>query len=422
MNWQCVVTRAMASSMARPSRRRWAPTSMKGIGVESTRARWFIKEFKFSQRERTVQTAATRCGPLRRDAALAAGRPSRQRIAISRLATPCSPVTGGSVPLANRVDEGDQLGAQRLVVADRKMPHRIGAVGLEAEALRDLAGQQVAHHVLAARRDGDVARLERRQPVGVDVGEHARGGAELQQRDVLALGHRVGELRLHLDDLGFGEPADQIDVVHGEIDDDADIRHPRRERTDPGDGDGKDILAADRFLDRLHGRIEALDMADHQGDAGAAGGGDDVVALLDRGGDRLLDQDMDAALDAGQRDLAMQMGRRRDGDGIDAELEQALEIGDGRAAERARDEVALGAIGIDHAHQLDAGQSGEDARVVGAHGADADHADAQRRAILHGLHHVFAKCLRPAAKRGPWSPSTSPGRWRLQHAGGTNTF
>ena len=50
------------------------------------------------------------------------------------------------------------------------------------------------------------------------------------------------ELRLHLDDLGIGEPADQVDVVHREIDDHADIRHARRERSDPGDGDRQDVL------------------------------------------------------------------------------------------------------------------------------------------------------------------------------------
>ena len=221
-------------------------------------------------------------------------------MAISRLATPSSPVTAGGLPSRMALDEGHQLGAQRLGMADRKMPHRIAAVRLEAEAFGDLARQQIAHHVFAARRDGDVARLERRQPVGVDVREHARGGAELQQRDVLALGHRARQLRLHFDDVGIGEPADQVDVVHREIDHHADIRHARRERTDAGDGDRQDVLAADRLLDRLHRRIEALDMADHQRDAGAARGGDDLAPLLDRRGDRLLDQHMDAALDAGR--------------------------------------------------------------------------------------------------------------------------
>ena len=65
-------------------------------------------------------------------------------------------------------------------------------------------------------------------------------------------------------------------------------------------------------------RIEALDMADHERDAGAARGGDDGAALLDRRGDRLLDHDVDAARDACDREIAMQMRRRRDGDGIDA--------------------------------------------------------------------------------------------------------
>src|SRR5580698_9436704 len=142
---------------------------------------------------------------------------------------------------------------------------------------------------------------------------------------------------MDFDDLRIGEPADEIDVVHGEIDDDADIRHPRRKRSDPGDGDRKNVLALDRPLDRLDRRIETLDMAGHQGDAGAAGGGDDGIALLDGGGDRLLDQDVDAARGAVDGDVAMQVGRRRDGDGIDAALDQTIEVGKGAAAEVAGD-------------------------------------------------------------------------------------
>src|SRR4029078_4908038 len=102
------------------------------------------------------------------------------------------------------------------------------------------------------------------QPCGVESGERARGGAELQQRDILALGDRAGELRLHLDDVGFGEIADQVDIVHGEIDDDTDIRHARRKRSDPGDGDGKDVLARYRLFDGGDRRIEALDVTDYQ--------------------------------------------------------------------------------------------------------------------------------------------------------------
>ena len=59
-------------------------------------------------------------------------------MAISRLATPSSPLTAGALAVADRREEGDELGAQRLGVADRQMPHRIAAVGLEAEALGHL--------------------------------------------------------------------------------------------------------------------------------------------------------------------------------------------------------------------------------------------------------------------------------------------
>ena len=169
----------------------------------------------------------------------------------------------------------------------------------------------------------------------------------------------LDELRLHLDDLGIGEPADQVDVVHGEIDHHADIRHARRERADAGDGDRQDILVADRLLDRLDRRIEPLDVADHQRDAGAPRGRDDGASLLDRRGDRLLDQHVHAALDAGEREIPMQMGGRSDGHGIDAGGQQRLDVGIGLAAERAGHEVALLAVGIGDADELDARKIGE---------------------------------------------------------------
>src|SRR6478736_1478058 len=74
---------------------------------------------------------------------------------------------------SDRSEKRDQLGAQRLVMSDRQMPHRVTAVRFEAEALGDLAGEKIARDILIPGRDRDVARLERGQPVGVDMGEHA---------------------------------------------------------------------------------------------------------------------------------------------------------------------------------------------------------------------------------------------------------
>ena len=87
-------------------------------------------------------------------------------------------------------------------MTDRQMPHRIAAIRLKPKALSDLARQQIASHVFTTRRDDDVTRLERRQPIRVDMGENAGGGAKLQKRNIFTLGDGAGELRLHLDDVG----------------------------------------------------------------------------------------------------------------------------------------------------------------------------------------------------------------------------
>src|SRR6266568_9522461 len=57
---------------------------------------------------------------------------------------------------AHGAEERDQFGSQRLVMADGQMTHRIAAVRLEAETFGYLAGEKIAHHVLAAGGDGDV--------------------------------------------------------------------------------------------------------------------------------------------------------------------------------------------------------------------------------------------------------------------------
>ncbi len=152
--------------------------STRGVLVHCRRV--FLQEWKLSARD-TARRLARR--------SFVGDGSSRQRMAISRLATPSSPVTAGSSPVRIALDEGSEFGAQRLGMTDRQVAHRIAAVRLEAEALGDLAGEQIADHIFLARRDVNGARLERRQPVGVDLRQHAGSGAELQQRNVLALGH-----------------------------------------------------------------------------------------------------------------------------------------------------------------------------------------------------------------------------------------
>ena len=124
----------------------------------------------------------------------------------------------------------------------------------------------------------------------------------------------------------IGEPSDQVDIVDREVDDHADVRHPRRERPDAGDGDRQDVLILHRAFDQLHRRIETLDMADHKRHAGTAGGRDDGVTLLDRRSDRLLDHNVHPARNALQREVMMKMRWGRDGNRVDAGLQQSIDV------------------------------------------------------------------------------------------------
>src|ERR1700674_747552 len=221
INWQWASTRETASSTELPSRRRCAAISMKGTG--SGRWCWFMEPCKIVW-VLDNESGLTDDAPRSLAGGRSGGGPGGTFKATDRdLETGDALVAGHRrhAATAHGAEERDQLGAQRFVVADRKVAHRIAAVRLEAETFGHLTGEKVAHHIFAAGRNRDVARLERRQPVGVDMGKHAGGGSKLQERDILALGHCAGELGLHFHNIRFGEPADQVDVVHGKIDHDA---------------------------------------------------------------------------------------------------------------------------------------------------------------------------------------------------------
>src|SRR5262249_20839272 len=78
----------------------------------------------------------------------------------------------GGFATADRIDEGNQLGAQRLRIADGQVPHRIAAVWLEAKAFSHLKSEQIADEIFVAGGDMNRASLKRRQPIRVDVRKH----------------------------------------------------------------------------------------------------------------------------------------------------------------------------------------------------------------------------------------------------------
>ena len=102
-----------------------------------------------------------------------------------------------------------------------------------------------------------------------------------------------------------------------------------------------------------------------------------------------FDQNVHAAIDAGNRQVAMQVSGRSDGYGVDTLRQQPFHVSMAGAAERAGNEIALPQVGIRHANQAYPGKIGKNPRMVAAHDADADHAYAKQavRAVFRGLHH-----------------------------------
>ena len=97
-----------------------------------------------------------------------------------------------------------------------------------------------------------------------------------------------------------------------EVDGHADVADPGRKRPGPARGDrvdGRQPARVDQPAELEHGRVEPLDVADLDRDAGRARRVDDPHRLVDRRRERLLDEDRDAPLD--RREGERHVGRRR---------------------------------------------------------------------------------------------------------------
>ena len=90
-----------------------------------------------------------------------------------------------------------------------------------------------------------------------------------------------------------------------------------------------------------------------------------------------------------ERDVVVQMGRRRDDGGIDAEIEQRVGVVAHRAADDLREQRAMRGARIGDADDLHAREVGEHTGMIAAHDADPDDAEANRLRVLRGLTHVI---------------------------------
>ena len=125
-------------------------------------------------------------------------------------------------------------------------------------------------------------------------------------------------------------------------------------------------------LHRAKGAVVALDMPALQDPALPCRHADELVSLGERGRNRLLDQQVQAVLQAIARDGVVPVGR----DGDHRRLcfaEYRAVIAERRSAKR----LCPREVGIDHRGHLDARQAREFLRVVAAHVAGADDGDVQ---------------------------------------------
>jgi hypothetical protein len=104
-----------------------------------------------------------------------------------------------------------------------------------------------------------------------------------------------------------------------------------------------------------------------------------------------VDHDVNAARDAGERDLVMKMRGRGDGERIDALIDQFVEALEGAAARHFGRPGPVRRRGIDDADQRDIRQTRQHPGMVAAHHAGADHPHAKRplRLAFHARYGPF---------------------------------
>jgi len=183
-------------------------------------------------------------------------------------------------------------------------PEAAGAGQRQAAVAPDhhqLAGGEVGGQVALFREQAHPAFGLERDAAGGDGGDAAVLEPDAGVGDVLVRAGHGGAQGVHAADRAIDQGQDQVEVVDHQVQDDRHVGTARLERGDAGafDIQGPGDAGADGTV---FGAV-AQEVADLQDGAGLLGQGCQLVGLRQRGGDRLLDQDVAAGLDGlgGQR-------------------------------------------------------------------------------------------------------------------------
>ncbi len=119
-------------------------------------------------------------------------------------------------------------------------------------------------------------------------------------------------LRIHALDRGLQEEAHHVDIVRRQIVNDADVADSLRERPDASRiqlVDVSQLAGLEKLFHLENGGIESLHVPNHQRHACRLRRLCHCLTIRKRRSNRLLDQQRDALLNGGERDLAVQQRR-----------------------------------------------------------------------------------------------------------------
>jgi hypothetical protein len=175
---------------------------------------------------------------------------------------------------------------------------------------------------------------------------------------------------------GVQQRAHDVEVVNHQVEHHVGPQVALDGRAESAGVDGDDVEVVDDVGERPDRGVEPLDVPDPDGDARRSRARREVPADVEVIHERLLDEDVDAGVDAVGDDR--RVGRGRDGDGDEVRLREQRRGVEGGGVVLVGGRDGRVGVGVGHPDEVDVRQFTIDAGVVPSHAPDADDAGAKR--------------------------------------------